>query len=393
MSRAAPLASRSSRRLLIACYFPRSLALEGVGTLVHATAEGMHRFGWQVELLWPGFQRTLRSGIEVQLYRPGKGGLGRYLAKLGRVSHNADAVVLLENNPNMGWVTRWSRTAGPTYCYFCTPLQRATAFGEMGYTRQGLMHAVIKHRLLARTQSWRNRQTLVASRFQAEQLYELGAKEVHLLPGGGLSSAVSLPSRCQARQALGWDERPVVGYLGHYSPAKGVPTLLGAFEQCQSSAVLALAHSGSGCLDGDAEQRLVRLARGNRVRQYGVVHPTQFLAACDLVVLPFSTSSIQHPPLVLVESFAAATPVLSVDIGGVSDLIRPGETGQLVPPGNVDAMTVAIDQILANRDEREAMGQRARWYFEDHLCTEVFCRRLNGILIDQDARDRTRTAA
>lgn len=361
------------------CYFPRSISLEGVGTFVSGVARGMTKSGWQVRLLSPGGTAP-QEGIEERTYQSGSLGLMRYAAGFREASQDAAAVFEIENNPNMGCLSRFSQCPRRTFCYFTSPLQSLATLAEMGWNPQSFAHSFTKHHWFGRLQNWTQRRCVVATQFQAAQLRKLGAAEVHVLRGGGLSKHVEVPSRQEARRELGWDDRPVVGYLGHYSPAKGVPVLFDAFRRCTGPTVLALAYSGKGRLPRAAEAQLAGLRQAGRLRELGVVDPVCFLAACDVVVLPFVTSSIHHLPLVMLESFAARTPVIVSQVGGVAEIITPGMHGDVVPPRDPQALANTLQRHLADQDACHTMGHHARRLFENELANEVFCTRLSDII-------------
>ena len=378
---AAPSVLRADdHHLLVSCYFLRSIALEGVGTFVSGLARALSSTGWQVQLLSPGGLTVDRQRIDERTYQSGPLGMIRYASSLRNLSRDADVVLEIEDNPNMASLTSASRCRGRTFSYFNTPLQSWSTMTEMGWSRQAIAHTLAKHPWFSRRFDWSGRRCIVASHFQADQLRELGATEVHVLPGGGLSSTKPIPTREECRAELGWDDRPVVGYLGHYSPAKGVPVLIDAFERGTGPAVLALAYSGKGRLPRASETQLANLRQAGRVRELGIVDPVQFLGACDVVVLPFVTSSIHHLPLVMLESFAARTPVIVSQVGGVAEMITPGMNGDVVPPRDPQALADTLQRHLTDLDACHAMGRHARRLFETELANEVFCARLSEII-------------
>ena len=61
--------------------------------------------------------------------------------------------------------------------------------------------------------------------------------------------------------------------------------------------------------------------------------------------------------LVAIEAMASGRPVIASDTGGLSDIVVHGQTGLLVPPGDAGALRQAIEQLLANAELRERMGQ------------------------------------
>jgi glycosyltransferase involved in cell wall biosynthesis len=78
-------------------------------------------------------------------------------------------------------------------------------------------------------------------------------------------------------------------------------------------------------------------------------------------LLGFAPSIWPEPcPSVIMEAMASGCPVIGSRIGGIKDLIVEGESGLLVPPGDVAALRQAIACLLASPDLRVRMGQAAR---------------------------------
>jgi glycosyltransferase involved in cell wall biosynthesis len=80
-------------------------------------------------------------------------------------------------------------------------------------------------------------------------------------------------------------------------------------------------------------------------------------ADVDLVVL---CSHNEGLPVTIIEALAAARPVVSTEVGAVRDLVTPGETGRLVPPGDARALARAMRDHLSDRERSEAMARRGR---------------------------------
>ena len=98
---------------------------------------------------------------------------------------------------------------------------------------------------------------------------------------------------------------------------------------------------------------------GNRLLELGIVDPLAFFAACDVCVFPFTTSSIHHLPLAVLECFAAGTAVVSTQVGGIPEIVRTGKTGQSVRGCNTAELSHAIDTILDDR-QTSKVGRKAR---------------------------------
>jgi glycosyltransferase involved in cell wall biosynthesis len=80
-------------------------------------------------------------------------------------------------------------------------------------------------------------------------------------------------------------------------------------------------------------------------------------AALDALAL---TSDNEGTPVAVIEAMAAGVPVAATAVGGVPDVIRNGETGWLVPPGDAPALHRAWLEILRRDDRVEAVILRAR---------------------------------
>jgi glycosyltransferase involved in cell wall biosynthesis len=80
-------------------------------------------------------------------------------------------------------------------------------------------------------------------------------------------------------------------------------------------------------------------------------------SAADLFIFPTRADNL---PLVLQESMACGTPMVSFAVGGVPDLVRPGMTGYLAPPENVDSFCQGILELLEDDQRREVMSQNCR---------------------------------
>lgn len=84
--------------------------------------------------------------------------------------------------------------------------------------------------------------------------------------------------------------------------------------------------------------------------------------------------------LVLLEAMACGTPVVCSKIGGMSELVRDGETGFLVPPADARALGERVEYLLDHPEQARQMGQAARrhvlasfaWEHVAHACLEAY---------------------
>jgi glycosyltransferase involved in cell wall biosynthesis len=84
----------------------------------------------------------------------------------------------------------------------------------------------------------------------------------------------------------------------------------------------------------------------------------EVLRALDVLVI----ASTRHEgvPQIGLQALACQTPVVGSDVGGIPEIIRPGETGRLFPAGNAAALAQALRDTLAQVEETRAMTQRGR---------------------------------
>ena len=72
-------------------------------------------------------------------------------------------------------------------------------------------------------------------------------------------------------------------------------------------------------------------------------------------------------PMVLAEAGAAGLPLVSTNVGAISELVRDGETGRLIPPGDLEALDKALRELIRAPDKRLTYGRQARALIEqDH---------------------------
>jgi glycosyltransferase involved in cell wall biosynthesis len=65
-------------------------------------------------------------------------------------------------------------------------------------------------------------------------------------------------------------------------------------------------------------------------------------------------------PTALLEAAACGRPIVAADMPGCREIARPGETGLLVPPGDVGALADAIAELAGDPARRAAMGRGGR---------------------------------
>jgi len=92
-------------------------------------------------------------------------------------------------------------------------------------------------------------------------------------------------------------------------------------------------------------------------------------ATCDLFVFPSATDTFGN---VVLEAQASGLPIIVTNQGGPMENILPGETGVVVPAGDVAALLAAIEGMLADQELMRAMGRAGRSYAEERTIEKAF---------------------
>jgi len=150
------------------------------------------------------------------------------------------------------------------------------------------------------------------------------------------------PERFRDPAPLPEGPRRVVA-IGRLVEQKGQMILIYAMAQVKSDLHLTLI--GDGEMRDQIEALIDRLDLRGRITLTGWVDETRVnaeLAAAHAMVMP---SFAEGLPMVVMEAMAAARPVIATYVAGTPELVRPGETGWLVPAGDVSALAQAMDEL------------------------------------------------
>lgn len=153
---------------------------------------------------------------------------------------------------------------------------------------------------------------------------------------------------------------PVVAYAGRLAREKGVGTLIDAFAIVLDDipdATLLIA--GAGVDEPALRARAAPL--GERVTFLGHLSRAAMERAFHAAWIQ-AVPSLWHEPFgnVSTEAMSRGTAVIASDVGGQSDIVRDGQTGFLVPPGDVAAWADRLHRVLADRELAEALGAKGR---------------------------------
>ncbi len=170
------------------------------------------------------------------------------------------------------------------------------------------------------------------------------------------------PAATPAPPAPGGPLRVVL--VGRLSPRKGTDVALEAVAQAVARGhdvrlrVAGSTFTGYEWFERDLRARLDEPALAGRVELLGFVHPTwPLLAEADVVLVP---SRVEPFGNTAVEAMLAARAVVASRVQGLAEIVRDGETGLLVPPGDAAALADALGRLAEDPALRARLATAAR---------------------------------
>jgi glycosyltransferase involved in cell wall biosynthesis len=182
---------------------------------------------------------------------------------------------------------------------------------------------------------------------------------IHHIPNGIDTEAYQPLEAEQCRSLLGIPTGKKVLMFGAQSlkdSRKGGDLLLKALfslpESLKAETVLLTLGNGGEAISEAAGMQTLNLGYLSSDRVKAIAY-----CAADLFVFPTRADNL---PLVLQESMACGTPMVSFKVGGIPDLVRPGVTGYLATPEDAQDFCNGIVQLLEDEALRDRMSQQCR---------------------------------
>lgn len=156
---------------------------------------------------------------------------------------------------------------------------------------------------------------------------------------------------------VGPDEM-LLGHISNFRPVKRVLDVMEIFLRVQREIPAKLVMIG----DGPERSRAEAFSREHRITDRvlflgNVPELEEVVAALDLFLLPSETESFGMAAL---EAQASEVPVIASMAGGLPEVVAHGETGYLLPVGDVDGMATHAIELLRDDDLRQEMGEAGR---------------------------------
>ncbi|MEM2930822.1 MAG: glycosyltransferase family 4 protein [Thermoproteota archaeon] len=154
-------------------------------------------------------------------------------------------------------------------------------------------------------------------------------------------------------------------FIGRLFPNKGAQYLI------EAAPIILSKHPATEFVvigNGPMKMDLIRLARRLNVEQafrfLGIVQSVpEILKECDIFVRPSLTEGM---PLTILEAMACRLPIVASKIPGVSEIVKDGETGILIEPGNIRHLSEALNRLLEDKDYAERIKNNAYNFVRNH---------------------------
>ncbi len=183
------------------------------------------------------------------------------------------------------------------------------------------------------------------------------AKNIVIVP-----NATEIPSLAH----VGGGDSVHILFLGRIGDRKGVPQLCDALARMKSVSGWRATIAGDGEVE-KMQAKTAALGFADRVAFPGWVGPGEvatLIASADILVLP---SFAENLPVSVIEGMAAGLAVVTTPVGAVEDILTSEQSGLLVPPGDVAALTEALTRLVEDPALRARLGAAAMAVHRERL--------------------------
>ena len=231
---------------------------------------------------------------------------------------------------------------------------------------------VLQNKTLIRLSEWLERflyrhadQVMVNSPGFIEHVRSRGAKQIALIPNGADPAMFDPEDRGTTfRKTWGLEDDFVVLYAGAHGMSNDLDVVLSAAEKLQDLEQVRIVLLG----DGKEKPHLMETAREKGLENVVFIPPVpktemkDALAAADVclaILKPIEMYKTTYPNKVF-DYMAAGRPVLLAIDGVIRQVIEEADAGIAVPPGDPDALAIAIRELLTNPGKCRKMGMNGR---------------------------------
>jgi glycosyltransferase involved in cell wall biosynthesis len=303
-------------------------------------------------------------GFEVHLLGSKKGLTPRVAGNIRRVVRDRGIDLVHAHSPTMGVIARIVSPVPVVYTeHNVAESYRPPTrfFNRATYSRQRAVIAV-SDAVAASVSTWRG-------------------PNVRVIPNG-VSVSVDPAQTSAARSELGIaDDSSLIVHVGNIRPGKGHEVLIAAAAILRErDRRLRWASIGGEKYEGDLARVRDRAAAsgvGDDVQFLGRrADALGFVGAADVYVNP---SEVEGLPVSILEAMALERPIVATAAGGVPSVIRDGETGVLVEPGDPQALADGVQRLLDDPALAKRLGAAARVLVEQEHGLEHMVRAVEAV--------------
>ncbi|MGH7702914.1 MAG: glycosyltransferase family 4 protein, partial [Gemmatimonadales bacterium] len=205
------------------------------------------------------------------------------------------------------------------------------------------------------------------SSYTAGEIAELAPVPIEVIP-----YTVALP-RAEHREIKPAGRPFTVLFVGRLVDRKGVEYLIEALGLLPDRLAARLEVVGEGPARAGLERLARRSPRADAIEFRGRITQAalqQAYAGADLFVLPSVVDrrgDTEGLGVVLLEAMNERVPVIASAIGGITDIVSPGETGLLVPPADAPVLAAAILRVADDPALARSLADRAYQRLQEHF--------------------------
>lgn len=210
-----------------------------------------------------------------------------------------------------------------------------------------------------------------ARRFYRSRVPAISSRDRVFFNGIETARFASRDSRSKIRREFGFKDGDwVVGTAGRFVQEKRHDVFFAALKRLRGKGVEA---KGLVIGDGPLRNRVNEAVKAEGLEAYvvmtGVRHDLPDLyPAMDVFML---SSDREGLPITILEAMAAATPVVSTNVGGIHACVRPGQTGWLVPSGQPEALALAVYEAYSDRSKTAVLAESGRQLVKKEFSVEA----------------------
>lgn len=232
----------------------------------------------------------------------------------------------------------------------------------------------------------------------AHKLYDVPIERIEIIHNGINLDQYKTTSDPQVLDRHGIDRKvPYVLFVGRITRQKGIIHLVNAIRSIDPGVQIVLC-AGAPDTKEIGEEMAQAVNEARQLTANPVIWIAEMIPKAEIIALyshasVFVCPSVYEPfGIINLEAMACETPVVAAEVGGIPEVVIPGQTGLLVPfsprsesdvePAEPDwfagDLAAAINRLLRSPEESREMGKRARRRVEEHFSWESIARKTLG---------------